>query len=456
VTEVGIPAVLAMTRLIPITTSMIMTRNFYQRFLQHGEPDRALSEVKERLFLDRHRFVPFIYSCLHGKSLFPEKDWTKVRQRDRTIEVEITVHSGERQSTNWIVTSTYRKQGWLIADRQESMLNLSLEDLEKNLVNPRIYGTLLGQALFHPSVATRIIEDVTAGASDVSIQLIVEASELKELPWEWLSLATQSGIERFVASLPGVLFSQVVFSSLNQKPPCLDCEHLNALAIVAVPEGIDPPPLAPVSELVEDVTSALGGYSCHVLASNESDTERPTSKSIFGKMHTTQYAIINLIVHAILPQSKSDAIMGLEKASGELDVLRLRKFLGCLNAAPYIPQFAYLMSPYPNDVRASQGLSQMARSLVEDSGVLAAIAASGNMSKNTSNSFCSTFYRSLRVHGMVDRAYSEACAEANKYPDFVPPALFSRLRDSPLFYCQNSSTATGSTEHKTRTETASA
>ena len=52
VTEVGIPAVLEMTRAIPINTSKILARHFYSRFLEHGEPDRACAEAKEQLFSD--------------------------------------------------------------------------------------------------------------------------------------------------------------------------------------------------------------------------------------------------------------------------------------------------------------------------------------------------------------------------------------------------------------------
>ena len=107
----------------------------------------------------------------------------------------------------------------------------------------------------------------------------------------------------------------------------------------------------------------------------------------------------------------SDVMVGLEKDSGELEIVRLEKLLERLNASRYLPQFAFLVSPYFSDMAAMQGLTRMARSMVEASGLLAAVAASGNMSSKTLNAFSNKFYRRLRTHGMVDWAYSEACAE---------------------------------------------
>ena len=242
--------------------------------------------------------MPFVYSSLNGKSLFPDKNRTIERQRENIIDVEITVRSEAIETAKWIVTSTYRKQGWLLPSRQESIFDLSIEDLKNCQGNPAVYGALLGRALFHPEIATKILENVDSGAFGVRIQLIVEVPELKDLHWQWLALNTQSGIARFVASLPRVQLFQSLFSSLNNNPPCLDREHLNALAVVAVPEGIAAYPLAIVSELVDEITSELQDYSAHVLARVESSAELPTVQSIFTKVDTTQYAIITIIAIA--------------------------------------------------------------------------------------------------------------------------------------------------------------
>ncbi|MCP4284026.1 MAG: CHAT domain-containing protein [Gammaproteobacteria bacterium] len=72
VRELGIPAVLAMTEKVSIITADALTKEFYLRLREHGEPDRALVEACAGL-ADRYDItVPALYSRLGGRPMFSD------------------------------------------------------------------------------------------------------------------------------------------------------------------------------------------------------------------------------------------------------------------------------------------------------------------------------------------------------------------------------------------------
>jgi WD40 repeat protein len=72
--ELGMPAVLAMTEKVSIVTAQKLAEGFYRRLREHGEPDRALVEACAGL-ADRHDVnVPALYSRLGGRPLFSMED----------------------------------------------------------------------------------------------------------------------------------------------------------------------------------------------------------------------------------------------------------------------------------------------------------------------------------------------------------------------------------------------
>ncbi len=452
VAEVGIPSVLAKVQSLPPATSRAVIERFYPRLLTHGEPDRALAEAKEQLRSEPYSFVPFIYSRLDGRSLFSEKIRTGIRQTEAAIDVEILVRSKAKGQGEWFVTSMVRRSGSLVSGTFEAETEISLQDLDERRADPRAYGASLGQAVLHPAVAEIVTEAVRVGTSGVGIQLVVESSELRDLHWEWLSLVTDGGKTHFVASLPGVRLAQVAFSSLSQIPPCLPCHHLRALGVVALPD-LEHIPVASAAELVKTVESALSDFTLEVLSHAGSEAERPTLDAVVKKLNSSQYAVLHLLVRATRSQYGSDVLLGLgrepkmvdlvrlEREHKRVDVVRLERLLQSLDSVRHLPQLAFLMTPYSDDASATSALRLLARTVVEEAGFLAAVAVHANLSQRTSEAFASHFYRGLRTHGVVDRAHGEACAEASRFPDFVPPALFSRLKDHPLFYCQDDAPA---------------
>jgi hypothetical protein len=72
VRELGMPAVVAMTAAVTVTTAGALAEAFYRRLRGHGEVDRALSEACAGL-AERHDIhVPVLYSRLGGRPLFSD------------------------------------------------------------------------------------------------------------------------------------------------------------------------------------------------------------------------------------------------------------------------------------------------------------------------------------------------------------------------------------------------
>lgn len=72
VRELGMPAVLAMTDQVTVSSARALTESFYRRLLEHGEPDLALVEANAGL-AERHDVtVPVLFSRLGGRPLFSE------------------------------------------------------------------------------------------------------------------------------------------------------------------------------------------------------------------------------------------------------------------------------------------------------------------------------------------------------------------------------------------------
>ena len=140
--------------------------------------------------------------------------------------------------------------------------------------------------------------------------------------------------------------------------------------------------------------------------------------------------------HAALSKLESEPVLLFEGDQGRVDPIRPPRFLKRLKAARHLPLFVFLMSPYPSDPGGNEALASLARMMIEELGILAAVVMTGTMSTDTNELFAKALSRQLRTHGEIDRAFGEACVEVSHRPDFVPPALYSRLREAPLFYCQ--------------------
>jgi energy-coupling factor transporter ATP-binding protein EcfA2 len=74
VRELGMPAVLAMTEPVTISTAGALAETFYRHLREHGQPDRALAEATAGLADRDDITVPALYSRLGGRPLFSDTE----------------------------------------------------------------------------------------------------------------------------------------------------------------------------------------------------------------------------------------------------------------------------------------------------------------------------------------------------------------------------------------------
>lgn len=72
VRELGMPAVIAMTEKVTVTTALALAAEVYRRLGEHGEPDRALVEATAGLAERGDVLVPVLFSRLGGRPLFSD------------------------------------------------------------------------------------------------------------------------------------------------------------------------------------------------------------------------------------------------------------------------------------------------------------------------------------------------------------------------------------------------
>ncbi|AFY82195.1 CHAT domain-containing protein [Oscillatoria acuminata] len=82
VRQLGMPAVVAMTRKVSVETALVLGQNFYQRLRESGEVDMALQEATAGLGKRHDITVPALFSRLGGRPLFSDR----LDNRDLTDE----------------------------------------------------------------------------------------------------------------------------------------------------------------------------------------------------------------------------------------------------------------------------------------------------------------------------------------------------------------------------------
>jgi energy-coupling factor transporter ATP-binding protein EcfA2 len=107
--------------------------------------------------------------------------------------------------------------------------------------------------------------------------------------------------------------------------------------------------------------------------------------------------------------------------------------LSRVHGARGLPHLAFLCCCESAHSEAEGALGGIGKRLVRELGIPAVVAMSEVVSIETSEALAARFYERLVVHGSVDTALDEACAELAERGDVTVPALYSRLRGRKLF-----------------------
>src|SRR5690242_11253619 len=106
--------------------------------------------------------------------------------REEAVRVESFAITIQRKvGTSWPIVVELSGTKTPLPIRREGMLELDLEALSTQ-VTPRDYGTMLGQALFRDRIREAFLQACLQSQDRLSVQLCVEAPELRTLRWERL------------------------------------------------------------------------------------------------------------------------------------------------------------------------------------------------------------------------------------------------------------------------------
>jgi hypothetical protein len=366
-----------------------------------------------------------------------------------TFEITIERKAADR----WPVVVERTSPGASLRLRTEGTLQLGPE-AERALVSagiePKAYGTVLGQALFHEQVRDAFVGARAETADDdrLRILLTVEDEGLRPLRWERLCAPFDGGWD-LLALHQEVPFSLYLPSITDRRFPPIGRRDLRALIVAASPAGLDQYRLAPfdVAAAVAGVRAALGDIPSDVLASDATGTESdgsvgPATLDAIGQRITAgAYTLLHLVGHgsvARLEADKQETTLYLAKPDGSVDPVsgtRLLERFTRLNPRQGFPRFAFLAacesaSPAAEAAGALGGLAQR---LVRELGMPAVVAMTDVVTVVTATALASQFYRRLREHGQPDLALVEATAGLAERGDITVPALYSRLAGVSLF-----------------------
>src|SRR5829696_10312808 len=366
-----------------------------------------------------------------------------------TFEITIERKAADR----WPVVVERTSPGASLRLRTEGTLQFGPEAERALLsagIEPKAYGTVLGQALLHEQVRDALARARAETADDDRLRILftVEDEGLRPLRWERLSAPFDGGWD-LLALNQEAPFSLYLPSVTDRRFPPIGRRDLRALIIAANPAGLDQYRLAPfdVVAAVAGVRAALGDIPSDVLATDATGTESdgsvgPATLDAIGQRITAgTYTLLHLVGHgsvARMEADKQETTLYLAKPDGSVDPVsgtRLLERLQRLNPRQGFPRFAFLAAceSASATAEAAGALGGLAQRLVRELGMPAVVAMTDKVTVVTATALASQFYRRLREHGQPDLALVEATAGLAERGDITVPALYSRLAGVSLF-----------------------
>jgi len=313
-------------------------------------------------------------------------------------------------------------------------LSLDLPGLQGLLDQPAAFGLALGQALFgSDTLGTDYGETlaVSQGRGDgLRVRLQIEAPALQGLPWErlfhrvdgkWLPLGA-------TAVTP---FSRYVHPQQWSRPQPVMRRPLRVLAVIASPTGLDQARLDPISPAERDrLRDAFNSLPDVQVTYLESGSNRPASLNEIRKALAEGVDFVHFLCHGA--RRKAGTALFLEKAQGQVDIVTTQRLVSAFKSVQQPPVFVFLTACESAARASADAFLPLGPALVEDGGVQAVVAMTGQVGIDLAHNFASQFYARLFKHGVIDLAVNEARALVSDEWDWGVPVLFSRLPDNQL------------------------
>jgi energy-coupling factor transporter ATP-binding protein EcfA2 len=352
--------------------------------------------------------------------------------------IEVTIQ--RKQGDGWPVIVTQTRSGDFLPIRSDGILKLDLDQLEKNLLRPKEYGKLLGQALFQDDLRDAFTRASSEARSSkdacLRVLLFIEAEDLRDQRWERLC-APMDGGWSFLSGNQQTPFSLYLPSLTDRRFPPIGRRDLRALVLVAGPEDLGGDYSLgsfDIPATVASVRSSLGTIPCDVLASVEGAVGSPTLDALCERLTAEHYTLLHIVCHGQFRGKDGETILYFpDNTHRPVKATTLIERLSQLGSARGLPHLAFLSTCSSASPQAENGLGGLGQRLVRELGMPAVVAMTDVVTIATAEALASAFYARLREHGEADRALAEACAGSLGRADITVPALFSRLGDRPLF-----------------------
>jgi hypothetical protein len=419
-----------MTTLWSLDVALAFARGLLERIRLDGDVDRAMSATKWDLANRNHITVPVLYQRLKNRPLFTQEP---IEKRKTADILKIAVGRSFGGHDWWPVSATFEAVDKWLPQNREGRLYLDLAALQDSH-DPLNYGRLLGQALFQETIGQLYEQARSRKNERLRILLSVEDPQLQNLRWEWIVTPFANGQWDSLIVADDSIFSLHLDSSFNRPFTFVNRKALTALVVISTPRKDSG--FTPTSVAAELSRSGLGATSIEqFVLSSESAHGSAELATLRQYLMSNQYQLLHLTLHARQSIKTSEVGLVMPKGTGSTsNYTAAREFKDQIGRLPSLPHFAFLALPEHAEPGEGQLLAEVARMLIAEAGMYAALAITHEMPNSTLQAFSSHFYKMLQAHGEVDRAYNEAAIVAADYPSFVPPALYSRLGGRPLFY----------------------
>lgn len=301
--------------------------------------------------------------------------------------------------------------------------------------DPRGYGKLLGEMIFKNDAIGEPYKEtlaaVQARGDGIRLRLLIKSAELDEIHWERMYHPI-AGEWRPIASTALTPFSRFIRPQQWDRPLPVTSRPLSLLLVIASPQNLtslynlDSIPEAEQAWLKQ----TLSRFSDLKVTCLESGGPlKPTLNEIRAQLATGQQ-----FVHFLCHGAHSPAGSGLflEDEQGQVDVVDQTRLVETFKVVKKPPVLVFLAACESAKRTRLDAMLPLAPHLVEDGGVQAAVAMSGNVGLTVAQTFSAQFYTRLLKHGMVDTAVNEARALIQDDWDWGVPVLFSRLTDNQV------------------------